>query len=155
MKNVTEINKAKQQVLSALVEKGVFDVDDNPRVTKFQGGKFHLKSVKDSGKAEIKNGVIIFDTVIYGAGETSIIENRNSENPEVKELVNKFGIDTTKMERTIFVFDRESGEVKEFQMHKNFGEMNNGIKAMQVQRIKNHANVDDLILNTNLDRFIK
>jgi len=153
--NKVQINELKLQVVSALVDRGVFTANSNPKVTKFQGGYFHLKSDNDHGKAKVVDGKIEFDTVKFGAGTTELVENRNSENPEVKKLVEKFGIEPEKMESAIFVYDRKSGEIKKFEMKKTFNEMNNGIKAMQVQRVQFQIEKDDLILNTNLDRYIK
>ena len=155
MENQKQIKELRYVVLMALVERGVFSMDNNPKVTKFQGGVFHLKSDNDSGKAALKGKLIQFDTVVFGIGTTELIENRHSEKPEVKELITKFGIEDKKMETTVFVYDRKSGEIKKFEMHKTFNEMNNGIKAMQVQRVQLQINKNDLILNTNLDRYIK
>lgn len=155
MSTKIQTGELKHKVLIALIEKGVFSVDNNPRVTKFQGGKFHLKSDDDSGKAVLKDGIIEFDTIKFGSGKTEIIENRNSDNPEILKLIDEYGIDNKKMESSIFVFDKEAGEIKEFKMKKSFNKMNNGIKAMQVQRVMHHIKETDLILNTNLDRYIK
>ncbi len=70
MSKKVQIEGLKHKVLIALIERGVFSVDNNPRVTKFQGGKFHLKSDDDTGKAVVKGDVVVFDTVNFGYGKT-------------------------------------------------------------------------------------
>lgn len=154
MKEMNAI-ELKHKVIMALVDKGVFKTTDNPKVTKFQGGFFHLKSDTDSGKAKLINSTIEYDMVKFGNGKTSLIEQRNSENQEVKMLIEKFNIKQSKMASSIFVYDRKSDTIKEFEMKTSFDKMNNGIKAMQLQRVKFHMSDGDLILNTNLDRYIQ
>jgi len=148
-------NEMKKKVVLSLIDRGVFKTSDNPRVTKFQGGYYHLKSDNDHGKAKVVENTIEFDTVKFGSGKTEFIVKRHSENPEVQNLITELGIEQEKMDTTIFVYDRKTKEVKKFEMNKTFSEMNNGIKAMQVQRIQYQINENDLILNTNLDRYIK
>ena len=135
MDKKVQIKELKHKVLIALIERGVFSKDDNPRVTKFQGDVFHLKSDKDHGKAKFDGDEIVFDTAVFGFGRTKIIENRNSENPEVQKLVDEFGIDNEKMESTIFVYDREAGEIPQRRQTRERSISSEGERRLRVHRL--------------------